>query len=250
MKCKELATIEPHDEWWFYQCVGGVPEDTTGVYSEEDVRNLLSHLETIFDNKWYVKHGNTTNGGICANLLLGGVQNTVGNIMRLASNISRLGGLTQLGRHTKVTLGFLYAVARNVVRNYWRKKYRERRRFCRLYEGGKGEMIADGWEIFVQEPDIETKLDTRATLKTLPKRMIEAGAKRAEGEKLNNADKLYLCRQRHRLSKFNWTTDAEIEQMRHLYVDEGLSSVEVAKITGKGRATVQRHLNKLGLIRR
>ena len=134
-------------------------------------------------------------------------------------------------RHTKVTLGFLYAVARNVVRNYWRKKYRERRRFCRLYEGGKGEMIADGWEIFVQEPDIEIRLDARATLKTLPKRMIEAGAKRAEGEKLNNADKLYLCRQRHRLSKFNWTTDAEIEQMQHLYVDEGLSCVEVAKIT-------------------
>lgn len=100
-KCKELATIKPHDEWWFYQCVGGVPEDTTGVYSEEDVRNLLSHLETIFDNRWYVKHGNTTNRGICANLLLGGVQNTVGNIMRLASNISRLGGITQLGRQTR-----------------------------------------------------------------------------------------------------------------------------------------------------
>jgi len=96
-KCKELATIKPHDKWWFYQCVGGVPEDTTGVYSEEDVRNLLSHLETIFDNRWYVKHGNTTNRGICANLLLGGVQNTVGNIMRLASNISRLGALLNWG---------------------------------------------------------------------------------------------------------------------------------------------------------
>lgn len=104
LKCKELATIKPHDDWWFYQCAGGVPEDTTGVHSEEDVRNLLSHLETIFDNKWYVKHGNTTNRGICANLLLGGVQNTVDNIMRLASNISRLGGITQLGRQARDSL--------------------------------------------------------------------------------------------------------------------------------------------------
>jgi len=32
----------------------------------------------------------------------------------------------------QVTMGFLYAVARSVVGTYWRKKYRERRRFCRL----------------------------------------------------------------------------------------------------------------------
>lgn len=104
MECDRLSTIKLKDEWWFYQCAGGVPEDTTGVYSEEEIRNLLSHLETIFDNRWYVKHGNTTNRGICANLLLGGVQNTVGNVMRLASNISRLGGITQLGRQTRDSL--------------------------------------------------------------------------------------------------------------------------------------------------
>ena len=96
--------MKPHDEWWFYQCVGGAPEDTTGVYNEEVVRNLLSHLETIFDNRWYTKHGNTTNGGICAALLLGGVQNTVGNIMRLAYNIAQLGGITQLGKQTRDSL--------------------------------------------------------------------------------------------------------------------------------------------------
>jgi hypothetical protein len=38
--------------------------------------------------------------------------------------------------------------------------------------------------------------------------MVKAGTMRAEGGKLNNADKLYLCRQRHRLSKYNWA-DAE-----------------------------------------
>ena len=149
----------------------------------------------------------------------------------------------------QVTIGFLYAVAKSVVKTYWRKKYRERRRISHLYEGDKGLMIAGSWKIVSYDPDIEARLDARAKLKTLPKRMVKVGLKRVEGERLNNADKLYLCRQRHRLSKFNWTTDAEIEQMRHLYIDEGLSSVEVAKITGRGRATVQRHLNKLGVMR-
>jgi hypothetical protein len=153
-------------------------------------------------------------------------------------------------RHTEVTLSFLYAVARNVVRTYWRKKYRERRRFCRLYEGDKGEMIADKWKFVTPAPDIDSRLDAIATLNTLPERMVKAGVTRAEGGKLNNADKLYLCRQRHRQSKYNWADADKIERMRQLYVDEGLPCVKVAKIVEKSRATVQRQLNKLGVIRR
>jgi len=152
-------------------------------------------------------------------------------------------------RHTEVTLGFLYAVARNVVRTYWRKKYRERRRFCRLYEGDKGEMIAGGWKFVTPAPDIEARIDARNMLNTLPKRMVKAGVTRAEGGKLNNADKLYLCRQRHRQSKYNWSDADKIERMRQLYADEGLPCAVVAKIVGKGRATVQRQLNKLGVTR-
>ena len=156
---------------------------------------------------------------------------------------------TEADRHTEVTLGFLYAVARNVVRTYWRKKYRERRRFCRLYEGDKGEMIAGGWKFVTPAPDIEARIDARTMLNTLPKRMVKAGVTRAEGGKLNNADKLYLCRQRHRQSKYNWADAEKIERMRQLYVDEGLPCAVVAKIVGKGRSTVQRQLNKLGVIR-
>ncbi len=156
----------------------------------------------------------------------------------------------EVDRHTEVTLGFLYAVARNIVRNYWRKKYRERRRFCRLYEGDKGEMIADKWKFVTPAPDIEGRLDAIATLNTLPKRMVKAGVTRAEGGKLNNADKLYLCRQRHRQSKYNWTDAEKIERMRQLYVDEGLPCAKVAEIVEKSRVTVQRQLNKLGVIRR
>ena len=153
-------------------------------------------------------------------------------------------------KHTEVTPAFLTVCARSLVAGYWRKKYRERRKFCRLYEGDKGEMVADRWEFVTPAPDIESELDARDLLKTLPKRMIEVGQKRVDGQKLNNADKLYLCRQRHRLSKYNWTNDEEIETMRRLYVDKGLTCVEVAKIVGKGRSTVQRNLSKLGVIRK
>ena len=150
----------------------------------------------------------------------------------------------------QVTLGFLYAVARNIVRTYWRKKYRERRRFCRLYEGSKGEWIADGRKLVAPAPDIEARIDARAMLKTLPERMVKAGIIRDEGGKLNNADKLYLCRQRHRISKHNWADAEKIERMRQLYVDEGLPCAEVAKIVEMARSTVHRQLNKLGVIRR
>ncbi len=130
----------------------------------------------------------------------------------------------------QVTIGFLYAVARNIVRTYWRKKYRERRRFCRLYEGSKGEWIADGRKLIAPVPDIEARIDAGALLKTLPERMVKAGIIRDEGGKLSNADKLYLCRQRHRISKFNHSDAEKIERMRQLYVDEGLPCAEVGKI--------------------
>ncbi|GAH99307.1 unnamed protein product, partial [marine sediment metagenome] len=153
---------------------------------------------------------------------------------------------TEADKKDQVTLGFLYAVARNIVRTYWRKKYRERRRFCRLYEGSKGEWIADGRKLVAPAPDIEARIDARAILKTLPKRMVKAGIIRDGGGKLNNADKLYLCRQRHRISKFNHSDAERIERMRQLYVDEGLPCDEVAKIVEMARSTVQRQLNKLG----
>ena len=149
----------------------------------------------------------------------------------------------------QVTIGFLYAVARNIVRTYWRKKYRERRRFCRLYEGDKGEWIANGRKLIAPAADIDSRLDAITTLKTLPERMIKAGITRAEGGKLNNADKLYLCRQRHRQSKYNWADAEKIERMRQLYLGEELPCAEVGKIVGKSRTSVQRHLNKLGVIR-
>jgi DNA-directed RNA polymerase specialized sigma24 family protein len=145
---------------------------------------------------------------------------------------------------------FLWTCARRIVINYWRKKHREAKRFCRLYEGDGGEMVAGSWQIVSYDPDIDAKIDAEAELQTLPKRLIEIGTKRVEGDRLNNADKLYLSRKRRRPSEnYHHSTEEEVELMRHLYVDEGLSSVEVAKIVGKGRMTVQRAMNKLGVMR-
>ncbi|MDH5696141.1 MAG: helix-turn-helix domain-containing protein, partial [Dehalococcoidia bacterium] len=108
-------------------------------------------------------------------------------------------------------------------------------------------MVADGWKLVSYDSDIAGRIDAGATLNTLPERMVKAGIIRDEDGKLNNADKLYLCRQRHRQSKYNWSDAEKIERMRQLYVDEGLSCAQVAKIVGKGRSTVQRQLNKLGV---
>ena len=135
------------------------------------------------------------------------------------------------------------------MRTYWRKKYRERRRLCRLYEGDRGEWIADGRRLIAPAPDIEARIDARAMLNTLPERMVKAGITRDEGGKLNNADKLYLCRQRHRISKYNHSDAKKIERMCQLYVDGGLPCAEVAKTVEMARSTVQRQLNKLGVIR-
>ena len=148
----------------------------------------------------------------------------------------------------QVSIYYLYGVARNVVRRYWRKKYREWRKLCHIYEG-EGVMIANSRKLSTLSPDISTRLDAIAVLKTLPERLVKVGAIRAEGGKLNNADRKYLDRQRHKQFKNNHADAEKIERMRQLYVDEGLSCTEVAEIVGMTRTGVQRNLNKLGVIR-
>ena len=69
------------------------------------------------------------------------------------------------------------ACARNLVADYWRKKHRERRRFCRLDEVDKGDLIDGKLQLLTEALDIGAQLDARATLNKLPKRMIEAGSR-------------------------------------------------------------------------
>ena len=72
---------------------------------------------------------------------------------------------------------------------------------------------------------------------------------RAEGGKLNNADKLYLTRRRHKQFKFSHTDAEKVQRMNHLYVNDRLSCTEVAKKVGMSRSTVQNHLKRAGVIR-
>lgn len=96
--CDKLRAIKPSDDWWFFQCARA-QGNITEVYSKEE-REALSVLQEIFDNKWYLAMRERRKG-FCASQLLGGSQNTEGNMMRLASNILRLGGISRLGRKVR-----------------------------------------------------------------------------------------------------------------------------------------------------
>jgi len=94
--------------------------------------------------------------------------------------------------------------------------------------------------------DIEVEIVLK--LKALPKRMVKTGLKIADGERLNNADKLYLSRKRRNPTEnYHHTTEAEAERIRRLYVEEGLSTPKIARITGRGNYTVQRCLKSQGV---
>lgn len=94
--CDKLKQIRVEDEWWFYQCVGR-PKDETGKLGQDKIDLFLSCAQQIFDNRWYRWLRNLRQGrGVCANLILGGVQNTVGNVLRLGENLHALGGPVNL----------------------------------------------------------------------------------------------------------------------------------------------------------
>ena len=112
-------------------------------------------------------------------------------------------------------------------------------------------MVSDTWSYVCHSEDVEAELDAKAVLDTLPERLKEVGERLVNGERLNHADKSYLSRQRRKLAKdFHYHfTQTELERMRYLYVDKGLSSAQVARIIGKGHTSVNNWLKTLGLIR-
>jgi len=146
----------------------------------------------------------------------------------------------------EVTAGFLYAVARNIVRTYWRKKYRERRRFCYLYEGKEGVLFARKRMLISPAPDMDARLAARAILDFLPERMLSLGRRLQEGESLGGADRKYLCKQRSNLSSYIYADAEKIQRMNRLLLEEGLSCGKVAKTIGMSRSIVEKHLERLG----
>jgi len=141
---------------------------------------------------------------------------------------------------------YLYGVARNIVRTYWRTKYRERERLCYLYEGEEGVLFARKRMLIPPAPDMDARLAAKAILDFLPERMLSLGRRLQEGESLDGADRKYLCRQRSNLSSYIYADDEKIRRMNRLLLDGGLSCGKVAKTIGMSRSIVEKHLEGLG----
>ena len=152
-------------------------------------------------------------------------------------------------RDGETTERYLWGVARNVIRHYWRKRYRQARRLCHLMESNRGEMVAETWQ-FVSNGEVnENRLDAIAMLATLPKRLVEIGYKRLNGEELNTADEWYWIRHKAKLNcrkRGDQLSDWEKRRVAQLH-NEGLSVSKIAKTIGRGRRTIDLCLVKAGL---
>jgi DNA-binding CsgD family transcriptional regulator len=138
-----------------------------------------------------------------------------------------------------------------MIADYWKRKYRERRKSARLYEVEKGEIVADRqrWHYVFHNSDIDTELDTKAVLNALPKRLKRIGERLVNGERLSTADKCYLSRQRARLLQdYNYHVgDTESERIRRLW-EQGLSRCKIAKALGRSHTTVSKYLKRMALV--
>ncbi len=153
-------------------------------------------------------------------------------------------------RNGEITPASLWFVGRCMIADYWKRKYRERRKSARLYEVEKGEIVADRqrWHYISHSSDIDTELDTKAVLNTLPERLKRIGEMLVNGERLNTADKCYLSRQRARLLEgYKYQVgDTEAERIRRLW-EQGLSRCKIAKALGRSHTTISKHIKKMEL---
>lgn len=154
-----------------------------------------------------------------------------------------------IDRRGEVGENYLWGAARNVVRLYWRKRYRQARRFRHLVESNRGEMVAETWKFVSDDGDNEARLDAIAMLATLPKRLVQIGHKRLNGEELDTADEWYWMRHKAKLDcrkRGDQLSDWEKRRVVQLH-NEGLSVSKIAKSLGRGRKTVDLCLVKAGL---
>jgi DNA-directed RNA polymerase specialized sigma24 family protein len=152
-------------------------------------------------------------------------------------------------RHGEVEDNYLWGAARNVIKHYWRKRYRQVRRLCYFYPSNRGEMIAGQWTFVSEDGDTDARLDAIATLATLPQRLVEIGYKRLNGERLSEADELYWMRHKEKLDcrkRGDQLSDWEKRRVAQLH-KEGLSVSRIAKTLGRGRKTIDLYLVKAGL---
>jgi DNA-directed RNA polymerase specialized sigma24 family protein len=144
---------------------------------------------------------------------------------------------------------YLWGAARNVIRHYWRKRYRQASRVRYFYPSNKGEMVAGQWTFVSEDGDNAARLDALTMLATLPQRLVEIGYKRLNGEELNTADEWYWMRHKAKLDcrkRGDQLSDWEKRRVAQLH-NEGLSVSKIARAIGRGRRTIDLCLVKAGL---
>jgi hypothetical protein len=112
-----------------------------------------------------------------------------------------------------------------------------------LYDDGKGVQADGEWLVF-NDRDGDARLDALATLATLPKRLIEIGYKRLNGERLNEADEWYWKSRKKKLDcRKNGDQLSDWEKRRILRLhDGGLSICKIAKAMGRSNLAIMRVL--------
>jgi DNA-binding NarL/FixJ family response regulator len=146
---------------------------------------------------------------------------------------------------------YLRAVARSQICRYFRTRYKQKS-LCYIEESD-GEEWAGGTSLASHDDDIDARLDAKATLATLPKRLIQIGHKILNEENLSNTDQAYRVRQLRKLRpKLNCRHQAnelsEWERRRVVRLHcKGLHVWPIARTLGRSYRNVNICLIKAGL---
>ena len=136
------------------------------------------------------------------------------------------------------------------IKRYWTKVREEAKRSFPLYEDS-GDDENDGQEMSATRDDLEvdSRLDAIAILSTLPKRLVEIGYKRLNGEKLNSADREYWDKTKKKVAYTGsgcHLSDDDKERIRRLW-KKGYSAYKIRKVMGRNSTTIREFLLKEGL---
>ncbi len=99
-------------------------------------------------------------------------------------------------------------------------------------------MVRDSWNSVSSNQD--ARLDAIAILATMPRRLVEIGNKRINGEELNIADQWYWMRQKRKFDcrkRGDQLSDWERRRIKQLH-NQGLSVSKIARTIGMGRRTI------------
>jgi len=142
---------------------------------------------------------------------------------------------------------YLKAAARYRICDYLRKRYREREKLYYVSETDKGELVRGTWDL-LHDGDSDARLDAIATLATLPRRLIEIGYKRLNGERLTDQESDYCTKQlvklRLKLKCRRYgirLSDREKKRILELH-SGGMSMSKIARTMGRTNKAVMRVL--------